>query len=204
MVDVYLMRHAHVDYSDGVIVTGRNPLTPLGHDMARLLAERARAWDLEYLFISTMTRAMETADALRQAMPDTPYLLMDELRELSEADLEGYPGARGAADWTSWSPEQFRFATRNLYRRVALAWETIRAMAAGQALKRVGVVAHGGSINMLLRMFQGIDEADDWSCFFELDWASVSAVRYSEATARRFILWVNDARHVDPIRHLIP
>jgi len=201
MPDVYLMRHAHVDYGEGMPIGANNPLTPLGVEMAERLAERATEWDLQYLFSSTMPRAQQTSAALLRRSPGLPYLEMDELRELYAADLQGYSDRLPSDDLRTWSPEEFRYANTRLYQRVRKGWKRIESIVAEGRLERVGVVAHGGTINMVLRQFQGIADGDLWSCFFELDWTSVTAIRYSLDGSRRFVLWVNDAHHIDGLRH---
>ncbi len=203
MVDVFLMRHSHVDYSPEVVITTRNPLTPLGHRLADLLAQRAVSWDLQHLFISTMTRAQQTAEALLRRMPDLPHTDMPGLAESHAADLEGFPGGAYADDVRTWSPEQFTYANRRLFERVSASWQRIQAVVSDEGLERVGVVAHGGSINMLLRVFQGMQSSDIWTCFFEIDWTAVTVLRYSPEWRRRYILKVNDATHIDPLRGLL-
>jgi broad specificity phosphatase PhoE len=37
MTEVYLFRHAHVDYGEGIAITAQNPLTDLGQQMAERL-----------------------------------------------------------------------------------------------------------------------------------------------------------------------
>lgn len=203
MVDVFLMRHSHVDYGPGVSITEHNPLTPLGHRLAVLLAERAMVWDLQHLFVSTMTRARQTAEAILQRIPDLPHTEMDGLRETNAVDLVGWSGAPYDDDMRVWSQEHFDYANRRMFDRVRQAWEAIQATAAEQGLERVGVVAHGGSINMILRVFQGMENSDSWPCFFEIDWTAVSVVRYSPEWRRRYILKVNDATHAEPLRGLL-
>lgn len=200
MVDVYLIRHAHVDYSEGVPIAAHNPLTDLGLEMAERLARRAMGWGLEYVFSSTMPRARQTAAAIRARIPHLAYREMDELRELYGADLAGYDGGDPVDDLRAWTEEQFAHAGRSLYGRVERAWDVIRSTVAECGLERVAVVAHGGTLNVLLRQFQGMAWDSARPCFFELDWASVSAIRYSHDDPRRYILWVNDARHIDDLR----
>ena len=154
MVDVFLMRHSHVDYSPEVVITTQNPLTPLGHRLADLLAQRAVSWDLQHLFISTMTRAQQTAEALLRRMPDLPHTDMPGLAESHAADLEGFPGGAYADDVRTWSPEQFTYANRRLFERVSASWQRIQEPSLRRGLERVGWWPRR-SINMLLRVFQG-------------------------------------------------
>ena len=51
MVDVYLLRHAHVDYAPPAQINRHAPLTALGVEMAERLAERCAQWALQQLFV---------------------------------------------------------------------------------------------------------------------------------------------------------
>ncbi len=200
MVDVYLFRHAHVDYTPPIPITERNPLTPLGHEMATQLAQRCDEWDIQHLFVSTMIRAQQTADAVTARFPALPRTQMSEFEEASIRDLEGYPGVSPSEDLREWVAVHFQYANPRVWERVQRGWQAVLKVAERDALDRVAIVSHGGPINFLLRSFLGYQDPNIDSCWFEIDWASTSCLRYTPE--RRSICWVNDARHIDPYRHL--
>jgi broad specificity phosphatase PhoE len=201
-VDLFLFRHSHVDYIPPAQITASNALTPLGHEMAARLAERCDEWDLQYLFVSTMLRARQTADAISARFPNLPRLEMPEFEETSITDLEGYPGALPIEDLTQWQDEHYAYANTRMWARVERGWEQVQHMVEKHALQKVAIVAHGGSINVMLRRFMGGELRRLRTCWFDLDWTATSCLRYNETY--RWVRWVNDARHIDDLRHRIP
>lgn len=201
-MDIYLIRHAHVDYGEGKAITAYNPLTPLGHQMAARLAARCEEWQLQYLFVSTMLRAQQTADAITARLPQLPRLDMPAFEEASIKDLAGYPGEPPPEDLLKWDESHYVYANTRMAQRVAAGWQEVCRIMRERGLERAAIVAHGGPLNFLLRHFQGCDGAGLLqSVWFELDWTSTSCLRL--APGRNWIRWVNDARHIDDLRHLL-
>jgi len=203
MTNYYLIRHAHVDYDPPAQITAHNPLTPLGHEMAALLAERCATMGLQHLFVSTMRRTQETAAPISAALPDLPRLDMPEMQETSIADLAGYPGELPSEDLRTWKDAHYAYANESMWARVRAGWDQVQHIAQERDLERVGIVTHGGPINALLRHFMGEDGVVRLRiCWIDLDWSAVSCLR--ENGARRSVRFVNDARHIDPLRERIP
>ena len=197
MVDVYLIRHSHVDYSPGVPITDGNPLTPLGLRLAERLADRCTGWGLEYLFASTMVRARQTADAISRRLPQLPRLDMPELQETHIGDLEGWPDERPPEDLNAWQAKHFHHADERMRQRLGVAWERITSLVAQQGLERVAIVSHGAAMNLLLRRFM-VGVPYDADCWLEFDWTGVTLLQYGPEG--RQIAWMNDARHIDALR----
>ena len=202
MVDVYICRHAHVDYTPPAEITPYVALSSLGHEMAARLAERAVEWDLQYLYASTMLRAQQTADAISSRLPHLPRRDMQELEETSLRDLTGYFGALPPEDMRTWTDAHYAYANAQMWRRTRTGWSRLTRQLEELGLERVAVVSHGGPINALLRQFLGEETVRLRTCWFELDWATTCCCRYSAQS--RSVRWINDARHIDPQRHLIP
>jgi len=206
VADVFLIRHSHVDYALSEGITPRNPLSELGRLMAARLAERCEEWDLQYLFVSTMLRAKQTADVISAHFPELPRVDMPEFEEMNLSDLATYPGEHPSEDLRTWKEDHFRFCDVHVWRRVVAGWDKVRCLVDETGLERVAILAHGGSLNVLLRHFQGRGQAPMDDCWFELDWTSVSCLRYlaGDGPGRKWVRWVNDARHIDEFRHLLP
>jgi broad specificity phosphatase PhoE len=202
MADIYLFRHAHVDYAPPNRITEHNPLTPLGHRMAEQLAERCDAWDLQYLFVSPMLRAQQTADAISERFPDLPREVLPEFAESSIDDMVDFRGTPPSDDMREWTAERYAHANVRLLERVMVGFEKVQGTIAAHGLERVAIVCHGGPINFLLRYFLGEVDLDAVRTWFYLDWATTCCLRIEEE--RRWVLWVNDARHIDNLRHLLP
>jgi len=201
MVDILVFRHAHVDYTPPIPITDMNPLTEVGQQMAASLAERCDEWRLQHLFASTMLRAQQTADAISARFPDLPRSEMSEFEETSVRDMAGYPGGAPAEDLRLWGAAHFQYANPRLWERVQRGWQRVLRVVEENSLERVAIVTHGGPINLLLRYYLGYQDPNIDSCWFEIDWASTSCLRHTPT--RRSIRWVNDARHIDPYRHLV-
>lgn len=198
MTDVFLIRHGHVDYTPPTPITAHNALTPLGHLMAARLAERCATLRLQCLFASTMRRARETADAISRRLPALERVDMLAFEETSIADLEGFEGPRPAEDLNTWSEEHFRYANARTWERVVAGWEQVQALARERQLERVAIVSHGGAINALLRHFVGQDVTRLRHSWFDLDYTSLTCLRYN-GSGLGSVRWVNDARHVEDL-----
>ena len=85
-----------------------------------------------------------------------------------------------------------------MWQRIKAAWTEIEACIEAQGLERVGIVSHGGPINALLRQFMGQPVERLRTCWYDIDWSSTSCLRYRDG--RRWVRWVNDARHIDALR----
>jgi broad specificity phosphatase PhoE len=198
VVDVYLCRHAHVDYVPPAQITAANPLTPLGREMAARLAERCAEWELQYLFVSTMRRAQETADAISERLPQLPRLDLPEFAETHIADLAGYEGTPPSEDMHIWEEDHHTYANIRMWARVARGWEMVQQTVAKHDLERVAIVGHGGPFNALLRLFMGGKVVPLRICWLDFDWAATACIRYT--AERRAVRWLNDARHIDDLR----
>ena len=203
MLEIYLIRHGHVDYGPAMEITEHNPLTPLGCEMAERVAERCATWDLQYLFASTMLRAKQTADAISHRIPNLPRMDLPEFEEASLKDLARFTGEAAPEDMSRWSNAHFRFANSVLWVRARAGFQEMLNIAEREHLERIAVVAHGGTLNVLVRQFLGQSQATRLrDCWIEFDWTSVSSLRLSPDAAwmKRSIRWLNDARHVDDLR----
>ncbi len=131
MTEIFLLRHAHVDYGEGIAITAQNPLTALGHHMAERLAMHCESLGLEILFVSTMPRAQQTADAISRRFPDLPRVDLADLEELSIKDLADHPSPPDE-NMLTWELTHFCAADQRAWERVARAWAFIEAMIAEQ------------------------------------------------------------------------
>ena len=201
MVDIYLLRHAHVDYVPPATITGDNPLTPLGHQMAERLAARCDEWDLQHLYASPMLRARQTADAISARYPRLPRTEMAEFAEASIADLTDFAGAPPEEDMHTWQDAHYAHANARMWARAVRGFERVKTQIAEEGLERVAIVAHGGPLNALIRSYMGMDVVRLRTCWLDFDWASTACLTYSPEL--RAIRWLNDARHIDDLRHLL-
>ena len=195
MVDYFLIRHGHVDYTPPAQITAHNALTPLGEQMAEHLAVRCDDMDLQYMFISPFMRTKQTAAPVLARFPDLPHRYMDEFVETSIDDLAGFVGPEPPEDLHQWGDAHFAHGNKSMWQRVLAGWEAVQEYAQEQGLERVAILAHGGPINAIIRHHIGCSPTRLRDCWLELDFTSISCLRISEQG--KSVRWLNDARHIE-------
>jgi serine/threonine-protein phosphatase PGAM5 len=80
---IYLIRHGYYDYKDTSDADIGKALVPLGIAQAKLVAERLREMPVQITSIvtSTMTRARQTAEIIKEAFPDVVFEQSRLIRE---------------------------------------------------------------------------------------------------------------------------
>lgn len=92
--EFWFMRHGMTASNDADRIAGftDEPLTPEGRALAARQAEKLRGVPLGSLWVSTLARARETAEAVR-TVSGAPLFLLDDLRERNWGIWEGRPRA---------------------------------------------------------------------------------------------------------------
>ena len=111
--------------------------------------------DLQHLFVSTMPRAQQTANAISARFPGLPRLNMPEFCESNVDDLADFDGPPPPENMNAWEDAHFSHANLRTWERVARGWEQMHQVIAEKGLERVAVVSHGGAINIMVRLFLG-------------------------------------------------
>ena len=158
---IYLIRHAHPDYPDGVkMCLGRKndlPLSRHGLDQARALGERFSSIPLEAVYTSPLLRARQTAQAI--AGDARPVHTLEDLIELDGGAWDGLtydqlherypqhfgPGAKGGCPPGGESDEAGLARMRAALAYVAEHTENCAA-----------IVAHSGVNRLLLCALSGL------------------------------------------------
>lgn len=163
MTAILLARHGESDWNRDRRWQGHadRPLTNLGREQARALADRLAATELDAVYSSDLERARETA-----AIVAEPHQLpVKELPDLREVDVGSWSGLTRAE-----AEERFP----NAFRRWAEGGEgwddgetyeqlservvgAVLAIAARHPRERVLLVAHGGSIRAVHAAALGVD-----------------------------------------------
>ena len=163
MTTILLARHGESDWNRDRRWQGHadRPLTNLGREQARALADRLAATELDAVYSSDLERARETA-----AIVAEPHQLpVKELPDLREVDVGSWSGLTRAE-----AEERFP----NAFRRWAEGGEgwddgetyeqlservvgAVLAIAARHPRERVLLVAHGGSIRAVHAAALGVD-----------------------------------------------
>jgi len=153
-MDVYLIRHGHVDYARATDPYSPE-LTPEGLAQADRVARQCEGWGIQFLCASTMIRAQQTADAIERSIPGIIRWDLEELEEMNVDDLEFDPSAGPMI--STWTPEQLSRGYARTSARVMAALARIQVYAQAKGLERIALVAHGYVIKLLLLAWLGLD-----------------------------------------------
>ena len=179
---------------------GEYPLTELGREQARLLAERflAEGSHFDRIFTSPLGRARETAEIIAAALGAPveldPIWMERHLGELSgltpEVASQSFPhpayvqpfhpvGETGESEW-------------ELYQRAGRAVQGLLRLPSGSYL----VVTHGGLLNMVLYVCLGIaSQVGTTGPRFILGNTAVSSLMFDPNRSRWYIEAINDGSH---------
>lgn len=177
---IFLCRHGRTDYNDKDIVQGHMDveLNSRGEQQAAKLAERIRGLNIDHLYSSPLSRALQTADevssrtgleinTLEDLKEVDQGVYEDEKLELLMEDLEGYEGEKH-----QWRPENGE-SMEECHDRACKVLKYFRYRHKGE---KVAVIAHGGfNKTMLLaaighssRNFNSINQGN--CCLNEISW----------------------------------
>ena len=200
MVRLVLIRHAATAWTAQGRFQGQTdvPLSLHGRRQVAALAQRLMTETLHILYASDLQRAWETAQVIA-----TPHALRvhaePRLREMAFGHWEGLTYAeiqqRQAQALAAWERDQLRRAPPGgetllqMTERVRAAYASI--VAAGQD-KTVGLVAHGGPLQLLLCLALGLPPQAYWQ--FAMAPASLSELCVYEQGI--ILTRLNDTHHL--------
>jgi serine/threonine-protein phosphatase PGAM5 len=180
---IYLVRHGAYDVHAKVDSEVGGPLTPLGIAEARLVGARLRGLPLHFDSItsSTMARARETAEIIRESLPQVKFSQSSDLSEcapptsrpLEDESLQGQAECLKRLDHVF--AERFTPATN----------------ADGNDL----IVAHGNVIRYFVMKALGVD-THAW-LGFSIAHASLTVIRV-RADGTMSVISVGDIGHIPP------
>ena len=200
MLRLLLIRHAATAWTAQGRFQGQTdiPLSPHGRRQASALAQRLMAETLHMLYASDLQRAWETARAI--AAPHAlPVHAEPRLREMAFGCWEGLTYAemqqQDAQRLAAWERDQLHSAPPggetllHMTERIRAAYADV--LAAGQE-KTVGLVAHGGPLQLLLCLALGLPPQAYWQ--FAVSPASLSELCVYEQGA--ILTRLNDTYHL--------
>jgi len=188
-MDIYLLRSGHSDLAKaGDPYTP--PLTELGEQQARRLAERCLDWGIDFICTSEMTRAQQTTDIIQAAVPEAFRWDLSEIEALNPDDLLGEPTTPPLV--SRWSARQRALGVERMWIRVTAALARIMIFCQTHDMTRLAVVAHDDVINLLLLNWMGLDwRAHDQFAFAIGPGATSRVVLQDNQPAA--IAWINRA-----------
>jgi len=199
-VRLLLIRHAATVWTAQERFQGQTdiPLSPHGRRQATALAQRLMAETLCGLYASDLQRAWDTARAI--AAPHAlPVHADPRWREMAFGRWEGLTYAdiqqQDAQSLAAWERDQLHSATPGgetllqMAQRVRVAYASILANSQD---KTVGLVAHGGPLQLLLCLALGLPPQAYWQ--FAVSPASLSELCVYEQGA--ILTRLNDTHHL--------
>jgi broad specificity phosphatase PhoE len=189
-MDLFLIRHGQPDWAPGRIQRNDPHLTDLGHEQAHRVAHRLTTLDrVDELWVSTMNRAMETAEPIGSEITHDPnsYDWLEEIR--NPPDWEGAPAdeierhfaTANARDFEEmWDGLPGGESFRDFHTRVVsgltdtlashgiepLSPENRHLWTVDDPDKRVIIVAHAGTNAVVLGHLLGLDPVPwEWERF---------------------------------------
>jgi alpha-ribazole phosphatase len=199
-----LVRHGQTAYNAEVRFMGQLdiPLDEIGRVQAQEVSKRLSAERPAALYTSGLTRAFDTATAIQAAIPTHPELRIDgRLTEGAFGEWEGktYDSLRtqDAERLKRWEADRVKVtppggeSLQEIAERVQAAYKDILADNQG---KTVIIVAHGGSLQVLVATALGVPLKHYWQ--FGVSNTSVSELRVDE--------WGVVLHLLNDISHLLP
>jgi 2,3-bisphosphoglycerate-dependent phosphoglycerate mutase len=165
---LWLVRHGESTWNEQQLVQGqddRSTLNAAGRHQARLVANRLRGHPISTIVASDLRRAQETAEAIAR-VHHLPVLLDPRLRERSFGSCEGLPLSSVSPELSGIDGDRVVDANArppggesisDLFVRVVAALDEI---ATDYPRGETVVVAHGGSIRMMLARAAGHGPTD--------------------------------------------
>ena len=151
-------------------------------------AEKGIYPDVEIVYASPKKRALQTAGII---YPKEKPIIIDEFDEIDFGDFEGknYDELKDNPDYQKWieSNGEMTFpngdAKAEYCERVKAGFEKMAASVAKQGNKRVGIVAHGGTIMALLSVYAGdnyydfmVHTGEGYICEYDLNSRSIKII----------------------------
>ena len=201
MTKLILVRHGETDWNAQRRYQGQSdvPLNDAGHRQAAALAQRLEGVDISAIYSSDLRRARQTATAIASLHP-LPVRDEPRLKEISFGRWEGLTYGEIQERWpeemAAWFADPIQVTPpggetlAQVAGRVKAALDDIvRANAGGT----VAIVAHGGTLRVLLCAAIEIDPRAQWR--FGLSTASISELQVSDS--HTVLVRLNDTHHLD-------
>ncbi len=207
--ELFIVRHGDaIPDADEIIPSGIYddlPLSRLGREQARDLAERLGRISFDAVYSSPLKRCQETAAPLARHLELTP-ILVPGIKEIRLGDIRPLPEhgedlslltqalkerqidiVRIAGSTGSWDTIPNSEPSKEFRRRVVTAFDEITR---GHTGGRVIAFAHGGVVNAYVAEVLGLER----DFFFPAANTSITIVRVSGE--RRVLYVLNDAAHI--------
>jgi probable phosphoglycerate mutase len=190
-MSIYLIRHGQTNSNrDRILQTPDTPLSELGHQQAKQLAQAFQDISVENIICSDYIRTQQTAAPLH-AIQQSSFSLQPLLRERSFGDLRGKAYAEIDADIfdDSYAPPNGE-TQQQFIERVNLAWKFVLATYQNMQGSLV-VMTHGLVLRELIKQHLIVNDAMSPLSDFQN-----TCITQVNGTDKKTILRFCDARHL--------
>ncbi|WP_258360481.1 alpha-ribazole phosphatase [Moorella sulfitireducens (nom. illeg.)] len=200
---VYLVRHGETEWNNSGRYQGHSDvaLSPRGRQQAELLRERLRHIPLDVVYSSDLSRARETAASIA-APHGLGVKVTAGLREINFGAWEGMTHEEIVAsfpcEWEAWrqDPASTIVPGGESFRQVKeRVWQAFNGIVRHEKGRRILLVAHGGSLRVLICSVLGLDLTAVWR--FRLDNTGISIVDCYED--EYILVLLNDINHLETL-----
>lgn len=212
-MQIYLIRHGR---QDTTLCNVDVALCTEGREQARLLGQRLKNYEIDALYASTLIRAKETAEIIKEELvkegrftDEQAITIRPDLREIDFGVLEGEENSNIPILFKDFMEkrdelvEDLGFPEGECGQQV---WERsykIMKEIVNSGHERVVVVTHGGVIRSLLTGILGMEQAKKLLFCRNLENCSITELYYREDKQRFYVERVNDYAHIEHCPHLL-
>jgi len=156
---ITLVRHGETEENVRGIIQGQQPghLTERGREQAFAAAGKLKGRHFDAIYCSDLQRCLDTAEPIRQAFPDVPFVIDRQLRERYGGNFEGQPlellePHRVSGDWYSFRlPGGGESWDDTRLRQVPFLNQLFEKYPKGSVL----VISHGGPVRGIRSLLEG-------------------------------------------------
>jgi len=191
-MSIYLIRHGQTNGNrDRIVQMPDTPLSELGQQQAKQLAQTFQNISVEKIICSDYIRTQQTAAPLR-VIKQATFSLQPLLRERSFGDLRGRPYEEIDADFfaESYAPPNGE-THQQFIERVHLAWKCVLTTYQHMQGSLV-VMTHGLVLRELIKQHLIVDDAT-----FPLSDFQNTCITEVDGTDKKSVLRLCDAQHLD-------
>jgi probable phosphoglycerate mutase len=200
-MDIYLLRHGEKMNDD----KNNNDLelTSQGFLQANLLGKRLQSYNIQRIYVSGMKRAIQTAEEINK-YTQTEIVIRPELREIHMGASETKGWSIFEASYPEFWEEFKKHETdipyppdgesgSDVWKRASAVLDEI----VGSKLENAAVVAHGGTIRILLCGMLGIGMEKRFYLGKPVENCSITLIKYDQKEKKFFLHSFNDCAHLE-------
>lgn len=202
--DIYLIRHGETDWNRQARMQGHadEPLNDLGREQADQVARAMASYQLNALYSSDLSRALDTALAIAQHHPQLQVQASALWRERDYGQFQGMTlpeveaiDPHAAQQWRARVADFAPDGGENLLQFQARIAVQLQALAVQHAGQQIAIVCHGGVLDMVWRIAQGlpVDTPRAWA----LPNTGINHLRWV-SDAWQVLDWGNTAHLAEP------